>query len=128
VTGAGQADRDDGLNRAVQRYAWRLARGQGTLARHGDARRQTEAFAAGTARIRVVDAHTRGVLEPRGVLPWQFVYYYAFARRLAGICRTYTGVTRDVEAASLIDTWVHRGLDPETLEAVSQMVKELPTS
>ena len=125
MTGAHRADKDDGLDRAVRLFAYRLRRGESTLARHGDAQRQAQAYADGMARMRIAEARTREILDARGTACIEYVFYFAFAYRLAKLCRNYSSTVLERETASLIDTWTSRGLDRETLEAVSRRVKEL---
>ena len=74
------------------------------------------------ADLRVHEVHTRQVLDCMGVTTIVYTCYYAFARRLYRLRRSFSGSSLRNEARLLALAWVDRGLSLKVLVAISENV------
>ncbi|MEO0082146.1 MAG: hypothetical protein ABIL25_07635 [candidate division WOR-3 bacterium] len=103
-------------------YAWQMAAGMCPPSLKCSTQEQLDHFCQARIYDRSLVMLTRPVLLERGIPGGEHIYYYAFARALARLCRIYSSRTLLRATEDLIDRWEFRGLDLATLLALRNKV------
>lgn len=116
-------DAQERSDRMVANYAARLRAGQMGCRRDGLTKAQTERYAAGVARTKLLRAQAGVTLDGAGVPTIVRPFYDSFALQMGKLDRDAWGESakRD-EALILVQTWTCRGLKKEILLAIARNV------
>ena len=106
-------------------YAWQMAAGACPQSLKCSTQVQLDRFCQARIYDRALLMQTKPVLVQHGAWPGEHPAYYAFVRRLARLCRTYSARVLSRAALDLIDLWEARGLDPEILHALCRKVFDI---
>lgn len=114
------------MNRTIEQmrdaYAWQMAAGMCPHSRKCSTQEQLDHFCQMRAYDRSLILETKALLLQHGIPGCEHIYYYAFARALARLCRIYSSRTLHQAAENLIDRWEYRGLDLATLLALRDKI------
>ncbi len=110
------------INQMRAAYAWQMAAGMCPPSLKCSTQEQLDHFCQARIYDRSLVMLTRSVLLERGIPGGEHIYYYAFARALARLCRIYSSRTLHQAAENLIERWEFRGFRPSTLLALRDKI------
>ena len=110
------------ISEAREAYAWQLAAGMCSASLKTTAEVQVNRYTEAQIANQALLMRVSQILSQRGVPGVEYVGYYAFAEKLARLCRKYSSRVLARAAEDLVDRWEFRGLDHQTLFAVRDEV------
>ena len=113
------------ISEAREAYAWQLAAGMCSASLKATAEQQVSRYTEAQIANQALLMRVSQVLAQRGVPGVEYVGYYAFAEKLARLCRKYSSRVLARATADLIDRWEFRGLRQQTLHAIRDVVFDL---
>jgi hypothetical protein len=122
-------DAKEKADRMIENYAARLRAGQIGCRRDGLTKAQTERYAAGVVRTKLLRAQTGVVLDAAGVPTIVRPFYYSFALKLGKLDRDAWGESaKREEGQILVQTWMCRGLRRDVMLKIARSVFNLDLS
>jgi predicted alpha/beta-hydrolase family hydrolase len=107
----------------IKNYDYQLRYGASTLRPGSDISTQVSRYANGAVRDSILVTQTKQILNSAGVSTLQYLFYYAFVRKLNKRLNgpdgpKLSGESASIEAANHVAQWVMRGLSQSVLSSI----------